>query len=730
VPLPFLRNHHRFAGFLSAIICLFPGVARGWSPGIAQPDAVGSPAVPLTVDTQNRNDVVSFYHTIYMASEGGNVEVGWTGNRDGCVAGATTEAFKVHVRRRINWFRAMAGMPADIVFDAGLSASAQAAALIMAKELALSHDPAEDFGTGGCWTQAGETGANRGNLYIGVFGVPSIDGYIDDYGIDTAGHRAWILFPRTTKMGTGDIPEDEVNGLPPTNCLYVRDDGSRRAATARFHSWPPAGFVPASTVYPLWSLQFDTANSGSPTFGSAAVSMTVGATNAVVPVAIRHRYQGGGLAGAPSIVWEPNWSAWGGTPPLETPITVTVSGMAAGASGAATSHSFTVTCIDPMRITEPLVVAGPASVPSTGGTYTFSGLADGSAERYDLGVARVRTGTVVEGAESQPSPRIIDRTSPSYALMAVPGNGLAAQAGQRCFHLALPDFDEWLQEFELDYDMLPGATASLSFDRRLGFMTAATWLRVSVSSEAEPGWKEVWARNGPGGGGWTKESVSLAGFAGKSLRIRFQLEWQEGSAYIGTDSDYGVLIDGITVTGCEYTDPFVVTPLSSATRQFSLDATTAGAALVTGSEWFLRVRATLGLHTFPFAAPFRVTVASPSGGYAGWLAARYPNLTPPGFMDDADGDGMTNGVEYSFGSDPSMSGGGPVGLKSENGSWILSFDPASLPYPVTDIIYEAEASGDLNEWSKLTDEPSGSRHVFRLPDGPAGYARWRISLSP
>jgi hypothetical protein len=137
--------------------------AWAWSPGMTDPEAVGSPEVPLSVDTRLRHDVVSFYHAVYKASDGGNAGVKWTGNVAGCIPGTTSDEFKHHVRRRVNWFRAMAGMPADIVFDPAFNQAAQAAALIMAQLRNASHNPARDFGMGGCWTEAGQLGATNGN---------------------------------------------------------------------------------------------------------------------------------------------------------------------------------------------------------------------------------------------------------------------------------------------------------------------------------------------------------------------------------------------------------------------------------------------------------------------------------------------------------------------------------------------------------------------------------------
>lgn len=700
--------------------------AGAWSPGMADPSPVGSAAAPLVVDSKLRNDVVSFYHAVYRASDGGNGLVGWTGSLTPCLPGETTPLFKDQVRRRINWYRAMAGVPGDIVFDETLNAAAQAAALIMAKRGALSHDPASDFGTGGCWSSIGQTGASDGNLALGNFGVEAIDQYMDDGSSPEVGHRAWILHPPTTRMGTGDVPGVAGDWQTISNSLYVTDSAGEHPARSAFSAWPPEGFVPLPTVFPLWSVSYDTPSFGSPTFGGADVRMVVEADGRQVPLQITYRYTGGGLAGSPRLVWQPDWTAWGGSPPLETPIRVTVTGISAGNSGAGTSHTYTVTCINPDVITDPMNLRGSTMPPPSGAVYAFDGLTGLNPERYDVGVSKVGTGPLVEGAEANPAPRILDDTSASYSLLANAAGNATAYQGSRYFHLTIPSFDEPRQTFEVDADILPGASAMLQFHRRLAAMTAGTRLSVLVNDAAAPGWKELWGRNGGATTGWIEEKVSLQAFAGRSVRFRFQLEWTNGAAFIGTTTDRGAGIDAITLTGCEHTGRPVVTALAPTARTFSFNAATAGEALAIGSRWLIGIRPVLGGNEFSFTSPLRVEVATASPGYAQWLAERHPSLAPSGFESDADGDGILNGLEYTFGFDPSKPDGPLPGLVRKDDAWALTFDATRLAYPLPDIRWEAETSENLVTWRPLTSSGTASAPVFRLPAGAWGYARWKV----
>lgn len=96
----------------------------------------------------------------------------------------------------------MAGVPADIKIDAAWSTNSQQAALMMTANVQLSHFPPN---TWTCWTEAGSQAAGNSNLALGTYGAESIDAFMEDYGDGNAavGHRRWILYPYTRRMGTG-----------------------------------------------------------------------------------------------------------------------------------------------------------------------------------------------------------------------------------------------------------------------------------------------------------------------------------------------------------------------------------------------------------------------------------------------------------------------------------------------------------------------------------------------
>ena len=119
----------------------------------------------FVVDVSSREQVRSFYNAVYSASEG--VPIDSTADVTNCIPGTNSTAFTDVVLRRVNWFRALAGIPASVTFDATNSAKAQQAALIMAANGALSVAPPPSWT---CYTANGAQAAGNANLALGFNG--------------------------------------------------------------------------------------------------------------------------------------------------------------------------------------------------------------------------------------------------------------------------------------------------------------------------------------------------------------------------------------------------------------------------------------------------------------------------------------------------------------------------------------------------------------------------------
>jgi uncharacterized protein YkwD len=249
------------------------------------------------IDTSNRDAV-----SVAFASEYGydTPSMDWTGNYEGCEPGDASRRLASATVRRVNFYRAMAGVPARVTLSAEYSQKAQHAALSMSATGRLSHTPDDTFN---CLSDTAAEAAANSNLYLGRTGPAAIDGYIEDPGERNrdVGHRNTILHPPTTEIGVGHV-EGSASAYP-ANALWVFDDrvfadSPPMREDEGFVAWPPRGFVPPDLVYPRWSFGLADAD-----FENATVSMI--SDGKQVPIEIVARLSLQGYVPSPIIVWEP-----------------------------------------------------------------------------------------------------------------------------------------------------------------------------------------------------------------------------------------------------------------------------------------------------------------------------------------------------------------------------------------------------------------------------------------
>jgi Domain of unknown function (DUF4214)/Divergent InlB B-repeat domain/Bacterial TSP3 repeat len=227
-----------------------------------------SPVAPI--DTTNKSAVVAAYNTYYNLAM---PALGFTGNSTSptCAPGAISLAFQEWTLTRINFLRAMAGVPGNTTLDSSLNTDEQAAALIMATNKLLDHSPPSNLL---CWTQAGLDGASSSNLALGDSLTDSIPLYMQDFGggNEIAGHRRWILHSAKNSFGLG-----QATGAKNASALYVFQFGNAISVPNGI-LWPPRGYVPLdlfpSTPVPgegpRWSFGLPNAD-----FFNATVTMTL-----------------------------------------------------------------------------------------------------------------------------------------------------------------------------------------------------------------------------------------------------------------------------------------------------------------------------------------------------------------------------------------------------------------------------------------------------------------------
>lgn len=260
------------------------------------PSQAGTVVEPW-IDTSNRQAVAIAYAEEFARSV---PDMDWSGSYNGCNPGASSHELALATVGRVNFYRAMAGVPTGVTLNAQYSAQAQAGALSMSATGRLSHTPDESFL---CLNEDAVAAAANSNLYLGRTGPSAIDGYIEDPGERNrdVGHRNTILHPPTTEIGVGHVAGTD--DAYPANALWVFDDGvfddnPPVRESDGFVAWPPRGYVPADLVHPRWSFGLAGAN-----FDGAEILMHRDGHPVEVDVVARLSQQG--YVPAPIIVWEP-----------------------------------------------------------------------------------------------------------------------------------------------------------------------------------------------------------------------------------------------------------------------------------------------------------------------------------------------------------------------------------------------------------------------------------------
>ncbi len=460
----------------------------------------------LAINTQDREAVRNFYRGAYFLSE--DVPMGWSGNYAAGNAGATAQAFRDAVSLRVNWFRAMAGIPAGITLFDGYNLKDQDAALMMSANNQLSHMPP------GSWlyyTAGGAEAAANSNLSLGNSGAQSVTFQMQDPGAGNAplGHRRWLLFPQTQRMGSGDVPGGTLNGagVLPANALWVLDGnfGAPRPATRDgFVAWPPPGHAPYPLVFGRWSFSYPGAN-----FAAATVAVSKGGVALPVNVVFRADTSSPNF-GERTIVWLVNGAT--DTTLLPRPATdehyqVTISGVQG--SGVPSVFNYTVVVFDHDVATPgapQAIAAAPAAV-STTVPFAAAVSAMPGATGYDLDLYRAGA---LGGA-------LTPANSASFWTALTSGYN-ALEAGE--FHLYHPAFAP--QQLALNKALFVGQNASLSFERRFNFASPDEIARVQVSLDGGVSWQDIHTEAGTSNAvPYSTITLGLSPFVGRMIRLRF-----------------------------------------------------------------------------------------------------------------------------------------------------------------------------------------------------------------
>jgi Cysteine-rich secretory protein family len=507
----------------------------------------------LVVDTQSREAVRNFFNAVYQASE--NIPSGWDGNIEHCQAGQLSADYLAAIALRVNFFRAMAGVPAAITFNEEYNRKAQQSALMMSANNNLSHEPPASWL---CYTEEGAQAAANSNLSLGPMGPQSITGLMEDSGTNNAavGHRRWTLFPPTEVMGSGSVAGTDF--LPATTVLWVFDtsmDNPRPPTRETFVSWPPSGFVPYPLIFPRWSFSYPQAD-----FSLARVSMQ----QQGIPIQVTVEPLNNPGMGDNTLVWVPNISL---TTPPTADISYTVKITQVLIDGKSQDFEYTVTVINPMILGTdsifPKVTGDEQLVVKHNYTYTFNPVPDAS--RYQLLQARRQPVTQVADAENELNPLVA--TISGYEVIAT---DIKAD-GSASFHLAHPAPPSE-QILRWNQTVLVNEASELHFSSRLGLSSPAQIAKVQVSTDNGQSWQDIFTQAGIQSGTtssfgeerFNQKTIPLSKFAGQAIQVRFNYTYSCcDNFYPQTESEVGWYIDNIAFTATEELTESTITNLTT-----------------------------------------------------------------------------------------------------------------------------------------------------------------------
>ncbi len=685
--------------------------AEDWSPqsliGPAAP-AIRSESSSIatsdfSIDTADRLSTMIAYHRYYGASNDADSVMGWAGNLSTCDAGALSNTYQEAVLRRINYFRAQAGVSSDIVFDAAKNQASQEAALTMVRQKALSHTPFADFVGNPCVTQEMDVTASSANLALGSYGPYSIDRLMMDDGSNNGpvGHRRWFLYPSAQEMGHGSVPF--IQDYTSACVVWVIGEFRPNKPAAKSVPWPNEGYCPHPFVpgngqtHPRWSFSYPQAD-----FSQAQISMTYEGTNLSI---VKEPFQG--FTGDNTLVWRPSGipadPPAAGTNPL---VHVHITGIQ---SAPITEYAYNVRIFDPFDLQETLTVNGPADPAVGGGSlYAFNSIT--RAEGYRLRIAEQTQEAWLEGAENSPTPNVVDETSDSYSLRTT---ALSA-TGSRSFQMLFPTQQE--QIFEIDRSVIPATGSVLEFKRLFRFFYVNSRFKAEVSGDEGGTWTTLFDRAGYNTGSsvqWDKnfisESVAIPeDYHGSPIRVRFRIH-TNGSYFQftgGNVSHFGVFIDDVAITNTSQITNEQLTSLEADSKSFVFNASTVGSEPSLNSDYLIQLAPIVGTYQFPYTVPMVVrpiekTVNEADNWYMQHFGTTEPTeeTAPAG---DYDGDGLSNLLERALGSNPVDSSGTalPSGDLPASGSLagrpVLCFSVPAAAHG--DITYEVQDSSDLSFW--------------------------------
>lgn len=233
--------------------------------------------------------------------------LGYTGDQATCTPGTTSAAYRASMLARTNAYRALTGVE-PVVEDAAFTTQAQATALLMAANGALSHYPPANWR---CRTTLAVEGAAGSNLGVVASSgpLPTVD-HVTRYMADATngnhlvGHRRWVTCPEVDRVGFGKAYGTYLTYDGQFDAMTVSPLGPVTETRDGFVAWPNRGLVPvdladAASLLDRFSVMVPLDHS----VASATVTISSSSGPPVTPTEL---YRNDELYCTPALVWRPS----------------------------------------------------------------------------------------------------------------------------------------------------------------------------------------------------------------------------------------------------------------------------------------------------------------------------------------------------------------------------------------------------------------------------------------
>lgn len=269
-----------------------------------------------------------------------------------------------------------------------------------------------------------------------------------------------------------------------------------------------------------------------------------------------------------------------------------------------------------LRLTyAPPALTGPAT-PFVGraNTYTFPAVVGATDYLWRVATTTPWAPGGVEGAE-QGLANVTIEISGGYG----PISSATKKSGLAGFQLAHP-VASVPQFLMLNQQLRPNAGAQLKFWKRIGFASATQVATVQVSDNDGSTWTTVWSQPGNGATSslnieqvFTQQTVDLAPYVAKVIRVRFAYFHNGGSFFPGITPLHGFFFDDIAFTATDILGGISTGPIITGTSfQFTPPAL---------GNYLLSVQPSNGTRALPSGPVLAVAAANPPANSAPVLGA-------------------------------------------------------------------------------------------------------------